>query len=453
MKQKINYSSFVFLLGIMVILSTGCTKFLDKKSNSNLVVPSTLKDLQSLLDESGIMNLATPSFGESLSDDYYLTQEMYNTFSVQEQSKYRWSVQPYNFENDWSLGYSPVYNANLCLEVLEDIDSTAASNAAAWKNVKGSALFYRAYHFLNLTWIYAKAYDSATYNTDLGIALRMKTDFNVESERATVKETYDQIIMDATAAANYLPNNPQHVLRPSKAAAYALLARAYLSICDYENAHKYADLSLSIKQNLLDYNTVDLFQFPPFAPFNPEVIFHSTMNSKSFLHAVLIASMDTSLFASYDDNDLRKTGFYFPYNGYTFIGTYSGDLTTFFTGLATDEMYLIRAESSARLGDKDAAMDDLNTLMENRWSDAAVFPVFTATDANDALNKILIERRKELTMRGLRWSDLKRLNKEGANITLKRIVGTETFILPPNDSRYAVPLPADIIKNSKLIQN
>jgi starch-binding outer membrane protein, SusD/RagB family len=66
---------------------------------------------------------------------------------------------------------------------------------------------------------------------------------------------------------------------------------------------------------------------------------------------------------------------------------------------------------------------------------------------------ILLERRKELLMRGLRWMDIKRLNKENRNLVLKRIAGSQVFMLLPNDKYYALPLPTDIILNSNLQQN
>jgi starch-binding outer membrane protein, SusD/RagB family len=56
-------------------------------------------------------------------------------------------------------------------------------------------------------------------------------------------------------------------------------------------------------------------------------------------------------------------------------------------------------------------------------------------------------------MRGLRWIDIKRLNKEGAGIVLKRLIGDKTYTLQPNDPRYALPLPADIILNTGMQQN
>ena len=119
-------------------------------------------------------------------------------------------------------------------------------------------------------------------------------------------------------------------------------------------------------------------------------------------------------------------------------------------------MFLIRAECKARgvngnPGDKDAALVDLNTLLSKRYD--ASFVQVDAANATDALNRILLERRKELLMRGLRWIDIKRLNKEGANIEVKRIISGQTYILQPNANYYALPLPTDIINLTGIPQN
>lgn len=441
---------------VAVFQLAACTKFLDKKSDSRLIVPSTLEDMQKLLDNADIMNLATPSYGEASSDDYFVTDDTYNfAFNKEEQHIYRWAREEYNYQNDWSLSYLPIYTANLCLESLNKIDSTT-SKKDLWNNVKGAALFFRSYYFLQIAWIHAKAYDPASYNSDLGIVLRLETDFNVPSVRASVKETYDRIIADATAAADYLPDYSTHPMRPSKSAAYGLLARAYLSIHDYDNSRKYANLCLSLKSDIMDYNAnVDLTQYAPFPRFNIEVIFHTEMNTAQIMHLPTIyGATDTILYDSFHDDDLRKIAFFDPFGDFhSFKGNYMGDLFPLFTGIATDEMYLVRAESHARLGNKQAAMDDLNTLMKKRWNDEVPFPEFTATDADDALNQILIERRKELQMRGLRWSDIKRLNVKGANVSLRRLINGSVIVLPANDTRYALPLPADVIKNSNIEQN
>ncbi|WP_143754113.1 hypothetical protein [Chryseobacterium sp. 52] len=56
-------------------------------------------------------------------------------------------------------------------------------------------------------------------------------------------------------------------------------------------------------------------------------------------------------------------------------------------------------------------------------------------------------------IRGLRWSDLKRYNSDGANITLTRTVNGQTNTLPPNYLRYAVAIPEDIITLTGMSQN
>ncbi|MNT38972.1 hypothetical protein D3C71_1410060 [compost metagenome] len=62
----------------------------------------------------------------------------------------------------------------------------------------------------------------------------------------------------------------------------------------------------------------------------------------------------------------------------------------------------------------------------------------------DALNKVLIERRKELVWRaGLRWDDIRRLNKEGANISLSRKLGNETYVLKAGSPQFAFPIPTN----------
>ena len=99
------------------------------------------------------------------------------------------------------------------------------------------------------------------------------------------------------------------------------------------------------------------------------------------------------------------------------------------------------------------AMDDLNRLLIKRWNAATVYVPVMAVNKQSALETILLERRKELLMRGLRWIDIKRLNKEGHNIVQKRVVNNVVYTLPANDPRYALPIPIDIIRATGMAQN
>ena len=71
----------------------------------------------------------------------------------------------------------------------------------------------------------------------------------------------------------------------------------------------------------------------------------------------------------------------------------------------------------------------------------------------DALEKILLERRKELVWRGLRWQDIKRLNGEGRDIVQKRLVDNTMVTLQPTATYYAMPIPEDVVENSGIAQN
>lgn len=451
MKNK-KWLLFILLISATVIIS--CKKYLDKQSDNSFVVPGTLTDLQALLDDADVMNeFATPSFGEASCDNYFEPIDIYNSGDDGSKATYTWQPHDYIAPNDWSSAYLPVYNSNYCLETLASIPMNSA-NEITWENVKGSALFFRAYYFGQLAWIHAKAYDKSTAGKDLGIALRLTSDFNVTSTRATVEETYQKIVADAKESVMYLPELPEHPYRPSKAAAYGLLARTYLSMRQYDSAFKYTDLCLGLQNALLNYNdaSINVASNVPFQRFNKEIIFYTSMNGLNI--TPLYSRADTTLYDSYSDSDLRKQIFFRPSTGYRrFKGSYSASGSNLFSGIATDEMYLTRAECYARAGEVANALADLNTLISNRWNNAYPYMDITASNAKEALEKILTERRKELLYRGIRWMDIKRLNKEDYNIVLMRNINGNIITLPPNDNRYALPLPSDIIQQTGMQQN
>lgn len=461
MKNRLYVFIAALTTGVVFQGLTGCAKFLDAKPTNEVVVPQTIADLQALLDDAAlVMNeTATPASGEAASDNYFVPEDYYKTLSSRRQAFYKWQRYDYFYENDWSNAYAPVYNANYCLELLQKQERNTA-NAARWDNVYGSALFFRSYYFQQLSWVYAKAYDEATATTDLGIALRLTYDYNDPSRRASVAECYRQIVDDTRKALLYLPDYPEHVFRPSRVAAYALLARTFLSMRRYDSAYKYADRCLDMKNELIDLNgDPDLGTFTttyPFKKFNKETIFYTEMANGDVYGLVLPtrSKVDTVLYDSYNASDLRKKA-YFIKSGdyYRFRGSYS-KVNTPFTGLATDEMYLIRAECSARRGAAglQRALTDLNTLLAKRY-EKSTFTEVTVSSADAALDLILEERRKELIWRGIRWSDIKRLNKEGRDIVLEKVVEGQGYSLEPNSSYYALPLPTDIINITGMQQN
>lgn len=441
---------------LFAINCISCKKYLEIKSDSALSVPTTIDDLQAMLDNTNNMNFSTPGYGDASADDYFLLDAAFNARGEKDRNAYIWLASISTFDTDWSRSYLAVYYANICIEQIEKIKKSDF-NAVDWNNVKGSSLFFRSYYFLQLVWTYAKAFDLATASNDLGIILRLGSDPNELSVRASVKQCYEQIINDTKVSIQFLPNSPSVGTRPSKASAYGLLARTYLTMRQYDSALIYANLSLNINSQLIDYNNasdVNIGGAVPFKELNRETLFYTKISTGYAGINPSVGLVDSNLYILYNSNDLRRTAFFRSTGLYrSFKGSYTANAFTLFSGITTAEMFLTRAECYARAGNKDAALADLNSLMIKRWRNTVPFPPITAADANDAINKILIERRKELLFRGLRWIDIKRLNKEGKNIILKRLPGGQTYTLSPNDDRYALALPIDIIQITGVPQN
>lgn len=452
---KMIYIIFLFLV------VAGCKKdFLDQKPDMTMAVPRTLTDCQAMLDDYGRMNASYPDHGEAASDNYFFSDLVYDYLiyfseTPEDKNNYLWNPLGEHVEQ-WQNGYNVIYSANMVLQVLEKFSSSDRD----YNSIKGSALFYRAFAYYNLAQLFCKPYIDATANSDLGIPLRMTPDPKESVTRGSVKQVYNRIIQDLNEAISLLSKDVQIKSRPSKAAAYAALARTYLSMEDYENAEKMADECLKLHNTLIDYSatsspatatTVDTDGFTRFLRFNVEVIFQATTGFTQLSYDQ--AMVDPDLYNSYLDNDRRKAVYFImsfdPYTGepgYAFIGNYDGsnpskDSPNMFVGFATDELYLIRAECRARTGQTGLAMEDLNTLMVKRMEPPYI--TRTALNAEDALKQILVERRKELLFRGLRWTDLRRLNQDVRFAkTLYRNMNNLIYTpLKPNDLRYVMLIP------------
>ncbi len=402
------------------------------------------------------MNTNHPGLGEIGTNNFYMLNTQWQSlYNFQERNAYIWTPDIFQGEYsfDWNDAYTRILNANVVIKGIEKVqtDGTSQSN---WNNVKGSALFFRAYDFYDLAQEFCKPYIQSTANSDLGIPLRTDPDVSKGSVRASVQETYDQIIHDLLIAKDLLPINPLYKTRPSKPAAYALLARTYLAMENYDRALLYSDSSLQLFSALIDYNTLNASSTLPVPRLNNEVIFHCILeNYLAFFTASHV--IDSTLYISYDVNDLRRDIFFRIRSGLlVFKGNYNNANGTLFSGLASDETYLIRAECNARKGNTSIAMQDLNTLMIKRWKNNGTFIPFTAINADDALVKILKERRKELIFRALRWTDLRRLNHDPRFAeTLLRVINGQTYSLPPNDPKYILPIANDEIQLSGIQQN
>lgn len=456
---------FSFLIIVILLLSCNKNKFLDEKPDTSLIVPTTLDDFQKILDNDYVMS-ETPELGEVSADNFYVLPTAWQQkLSIKERNAYVWALDIYQGQgniDDWNLPYKQVLYANVVLEGLDKIAITP-DNANQWNNIKGFALFVRSYAFYNLAQVFAPGYDSNSADHDLSIPLRLKPEIDDPSVRSTVKQTYNTIISDLMLAKDLLPLQVDinNLNRPSKPAALAMLARVFLSIGDYKDAGIYADSSLFLYNTLMDYYlyappTVLTLGQTPFLKNNPETLYQSRLLSSTNILKGGPSSncfVDSNLYRSYQTNDLRSVLYYFTTNAGNVVprGGYNGGIFLF-SGLATDEMYLISAECAVRNGDPGKALHQLNALLIKRFRQNS-FVLYDIGTVPNVLELVLQERRKELPFRSVRWSDLRRLNKIGPGISLSRTLGTSTYSLAPNSDRYVLPIPPDVIQMTGMPQN
>ena len=461
-----NYIKYI-LAFVLITMVSACQKYVDIKKSGSQSFVETTNDIQLILDNYNLFNVNYPLDGEISADDYYMDDNRYNSDIIQAEDKtlYTWLPTAIRASaTPWVASYNKIYHCNLVLEALDKIQ--AADQPVVINNLRGSALFLRAYALWPLAQIYIKPYSTANLQ-EPGLPIHTKSDINDVPGRGTVKGTYDAIVKDLTEAAGLLNATSSIASRPNKAAAYAMLARVYLTMEDYPNALASADAALKIKSDLIDFNTLNPDSYNPFPRFNKEVIFHTVIDQQNSVLEVGYGDENKALIApdiinSYQNNDLRKQLYVKenldvpdPSGTYRFIGNYEGAVgsAALFNGLAVDELYLIRAECYSRSNQTANAADDMNKLLVTRWVNGT-YPGFSASNANDALAKILLERRKELLMRGLRWPDLRRLNKDNRFAkTLTRTVNGTVYTLPANDPRYTLLIPQEVITFSKLPQN
>lgn len=444
-----------FYIIVLLLVSTSCSEFLDMKPDQKMAVPKTLEHCDLLLNDYSTMNMGYPSLGEIASDDYFLRSEDWNSiYSYDEQQTYIWQAKVMTLSTQWQNPYRVVYISNQILEVLRDINRN--TDRPSYDRIRGGAHFYRAFAFHQLASVFTLPYQEGTAELELGIPLRLDPAIDYKSVRASLKDTYRQIIADYESAIANLPVVEPFIGRPGKAAAYAGLARVYLDMQDYVRAYNYADSSLQLHSQLIDFKDLDSYNYAPIPRFNQEVLFPSVSVYSSQLGQTL-ARVDSGLYNSYELQDYRRAVFFqqndFDADTYFFKGSYDNTDAYAFVGLTTAEVFLIRAESAARTGKIDEALFSINALARMRYRSDSFVP-YIERNPDRLLSLILGERRKELVFRGLRWTDLKRLNLDSRfRMPLVRLIDGVEYRLEPNSLHYGHLIPDLVITESGISQN
>lgn len=337
----------------------------------------------------------------------------------------------------WQSPYVVIGRANRIIAAAEGGKlSDAVEAKAKIEQYAAESKVLRALAHFDLVRIYGKPY-TEDQGASLGVPLVTGVlESNAKPARSTVAEVYTQVVKDLTEAisSNALATEtkPGYV---SVWGAKAILSRVYLNMGDYANA-------LSVAEDIIKNSGAALWTRDQYL----KAWDASTPNESEFLFRLNVAGSD-------DNNDLNGIGnlqqrdgykemvatkkfvdmltsdpkdvrndMFLPAKAEKEVAVYGtnkvflnklrgqgGDLrnVTIVPIIRLSEVYLTAAECAFRNNDKTKAVEYLNDLVKNRTTTVASL----ATVDNITLDRILIERRKELIGEGQRYFDALRNNE------------------------------------------
>lgn len=438
--KKISIPSII--LSACILLITGaCNKNLEPYSGkSNEAALLTPEDLQTatygtyaaLVDRMYIKN--EHQIGEYMGDDVALSG------ATGDQVFYTYTYTQFpgqgNTEQFWQGAYKAIYAANAIIERIKDGES------AQLDQMKGENLFIRALAHFELVRIFGRPYTQGQGNNP-GVVIKDNTKNDLPA-RSTVKQVYDFVIADLQKAAGLMATRKNSCFA-SKEVAEALLSRIYLYMGNNEKALEYAN-------KVIDAGRYQLMATVPYKTYfrgvpedNPETIFairHTVADDRG---KDAIGSM------YYNDPVTQSTGWGEVYASLAYmrlLDKYPEDVRHSFIEPQRDangnmqmrnqtpkyyinkynwqegvanlsspvilrlaEIYLNRAEANAKLGNAQAALDDVNLIRKRAGlNGAALYQLNDLKGHTSVLEVVLEERRLELAFEAHRPYDLYRNN-------------------------------------------
>ncbi|MBF9255165.1 RagB/SusD family nutrient uptake outer membrane protein [Pontibacter sp. 172403-2] len=393
--------------------------------------------------------------------------------------------------NFFRKAYQAIYGTNVVIENLEE------GQSAELDQLLGENYFLRAMIHFDLVNVFGRPY-APDGGASPGVMIRDNTDINELPPRSTVKETYEFIISNLEKAAS-LMGSEKNSSFASKEVAYALLSRVYLYMEENEKAIEYANKVIDSER----YSLVSTANLPKYFTLpnesNSETIFaikHTLQDDQGWGSLGSMYLSDNvgygEMYASESYRNLidkfpqdQREAFIVPVyeknadgsvktgadgkpvlarrNGYPkyYITKYSyqDGVVTLSSPvyLRLAEMYLNRAEANAKLGNDQAALDDVNLIRQRAGlSGDALFSPSNMMGYESVLDVVLDERRLEFAWEGLRKFDVFRNKRD----MVRNYPGTHVpsgatgQVIPYTDPRVVFFIPEqEIILNPNLVQN
>lgn len=374
------------------------------------------------------------------------------------QSNYNPST-PY-FLDFWQYPYKGIFQAN---DFISRLDGTTLIPATERDQYIGEALWLRAYYYLMLVNSYG----------DVPLVIDNDANKNATLPRAPKAEVDAQIIDDLRRSVDYQAGSTNPKTRITQDASIALLSRAYLYQEQWQNAidaanrliptadggqggTKYQLESIervfraNSKEQILQNDMEGFVGTGTYVGYTRQAYLFIPYSSivYYYLSDELVADLQS------EPADLRNTWvgksengsqvFYYPYKYKNNDTPSNSDEYEYLSLLRLAELYLIRAEANAHLGNIAASVKDVNIIRAR----AGLEPISDDISQNDLYLRIETERRKEFfTELGHRWFDLRRTGR------LDAVMGATSYKQwAPHKALFPVP-EKEINKNAALTQN
>jgi hypothetical protein len=375
-----------------------------------------------------------------------------------------------SFDEFYALLYDQLNRINNIIVALEAFET---DQEARRNSLRGEALALRAIAHFDLLRLYAQPYSFTGDGSHPGVVLAERPfEITERPARRTVAEGYALVEADLLQAIELLGPSARRTtdriwLTPS--VARGLLARAYAYQGNWAGVIEQATAVINAGQVTL-LNPEDYVDTWAEQQFNSEVLWYLDLQrfrNADAGSASLIASIarvigtpsDTEflpyctvtqdLIGRFEEGDIRRE-LYQEVEGLLYCSKYALQPNSIsnFPMLRLSEIYLLRAEAFAELGQDALAQADYN-LIHQRAVEGAAPITLTGTELQD---EIFEERRRELALEGHLLFDLKR--------TGRSVEREDCLLANPNcdlaypDYRFALPIPQSALNaNPNLIQN